>query len=117
MMLLSSLTMFTSSMPGMVFTPSLFRVFCKRLSSVDVVLCTAFFFLRVHDPISHGASTHARAVTDQRSSGRVAKRAALLSISATDLRTVPLPPVLTAEAIFISLSRSIAAACHPAEAC
>ena len=36
----------TSSMPGMVFTPSRFSVLCSRLSSVEVVLCTAFFFLR-----------------------------------------------------------------------
>jgi hypothetical protein len=47
-------------MPGMVFTPSLLRVLCKRLSSVVVVLCTAFFFLRDNQPISQGASTHAR---------------------------------------------------------
>lgn len=38
--------MCTSSMPGMVFTPSRFSVLCSRLSSVCVVLCTAFFFLR-----------------------------------------------------------------------
>ena len=38
--------MLTSSMPGIVFTPSLLRVFCSRLSSVDVVLWTAFFFLQ-----------------------------------------------------------------------
>lgn len=43
---LLSLKMFTSSMPGMVFTPRRFSVFCSLLSSVDVVLCTAFFFLR-----------------------------------------------------------------------
>ncbi len=43
---LSSWKMFTSSMPGMAFTPRRFSVFCSRLSSVDVVLCTAFFFLR-----------------------------------------------------------------------
>ncbi|GIL89354.1 hypothetical protein Vretifemale_17179, partial [Volvox reticuliferus] len=54
-------------MPGIVFTPRRFRVFCNRLSSVDVVLCTAFFFLL----------------------------------------TEPLPPVRTAPAIFISLSRSM----------
>jgi hypothetical protein len=30
----------------MTFTPSLFRVLWRRLSSVEVVLCTAFFFLR-----------------------------------------------------------------------
>jgi len=44
-MTLSSLKMLTSSMPGMVFTPSRFSVFCSRLSSVDVVLCTALCFL------------------------------------------------------------------------
>ncbi len=33
-------------MPGMVFTPSLFNVLCNLLSSVVVVLCTAFFFLK-----------------------------------------------------------------------
>lgn len=37
--------MLTSSMPGMVLTPSRLSVFCSRLSSVLVVLCTAFFFL------------------------------------------------------------------------
>lgn len=40
--------MLTSSMPGMVFTPSRLSVLCSRLSSVLVVLCTAFFFLRVY---------------------------------------------------------------------
>lgn len=48
----SSLTMFTSSMPGMVFTPSLLRVLCRRLSSVVVVLWLAFFFLRTGAQIS-----------------------------------------------------------------
>jgi hypothetical protein len=43
---LSSLKMFTSSMAGIVFTLSRFSVFCSRLSSVVLVLCTAFFFLR-----------------------------------------------------------------------
>ena len=38
--------MLTSSMPGMVLTPSRLSVFCSRLSSVLVVLCTAFFFLQ-----------------------------------------------------------------------
>jgi hypothetical protein len=33
-------------MPGMVLTPRRLSVFCSRLSSVVVVLCTAFFFLR-----------------------------------------------------------------------
>jgi hypothetical protein len=42
----SSLKMLTSSMPGMVLTPSLFSVLCNLLSSVVVVLCTAFFFLK-----------------------------------------------------------------------
>lgn len=92
MTLLSSLTMFTSSMPGMVFTPSLLRVLCKRLSSVVVVLCTAFFFLRDNQAIRACASTHASC-----------DRSRLPQY----LRTVPLPPVLTAEAIFINLSRSI----------
>lgn len=41
----SSLKMLTSSMPGMVFTPNRFKVFCSLLSSVEVVLWTAFFFL------------------------------------------------------------------------
>ena len=36
----------TSSMPGMVFTPSRFRVAWSRLSSVVDTLCTAFFFLQ-----------------------------------------------------------------------
>jgi hypothetical protein len=44
---LLSLKMFTSSMPGMVFTPRRFSVFWSLLSSVDVVLWTAFFFLCV----------------------------------------------------------------------
>jgi hypothetical protein len=44
-MTVSSLKMLTSSMPGMVLTPSLFKVLCNLLSSVVVVLCTAFFFL------------------------------------------------------------------------
>lgn len=37
---------FTSSIPGIVFTPNLFNVLCNRLSSVVVALCTAFFFLK-----------------------------------------------------------------------
>jgi hypothetical protein len=41
----SSLKMLTSSMPGIVFTPILFKVLWRRLSSVVVVLWTAFFFL------------------------------------------------------------------------
>ena len=41
----SSLKMFTSSMPGMTLTPRRLRVFVRRLSSVEVVLCRAFFFL------------------------------------------------------------------------
>ncbi len=45
-MTVSSLKMLTSSMPGMVLTPSLFSVLCNLLSSVVVVLCTAFFFLK-----------------------------------------------------------------------
>ena len=36
----------TSSMAGMLFTPRRFSVFCRRLSSVVVVLCTIFFFRR-----------------------------------------------------------------------
>ena len=44
-MTLSSLKMLTSSMPGMVLTLRRFRVFCSRLSSVEFVLWTAFFFL------------------------------------------------------------------------
>lgn len=44
-MTVSSWKMLTSSIPGMVLTPSLLRVFCRRLSSVVVVLWTAFFFL------------------------------------------------------------------------
>jgi hypothetical protein len=38
--------MSTSSMPGMVLTPSRLRVFCSFLSSVVAVLCTVFFLLR-----------------------------------------------------------------------
>jgi hypothetical protein len=45
-MTVSSRKILTSSMPGMVFTPSLFNVLCNLLSSVVVVLCTAFFFLK-----------------------------------------------------------------------
>ena len=41
-----SLKRLTSSMAGMLFTPSLFSVFCNRLSSVVVVLWMAFFFRR-----------------------------------------------------------------------
>jgi hypothetical protein len=37
-------------MAGMLLTPSRFSVFCNRLSSVVVVLCTAFFFRRT-DPL------------------------------------------------------------------
>lgn len=33
-------------MPGMVLTPIRFKVPCKRLSSVEPVLWTAFFFLQ-----------------------------------------------------------------------
>jgi hypothetical protein len=69
-MTVSSLKMFTSSMPGIVLTPSLFKVLCNLLSSVVVVLCTAFFFLL----------------------------------------TLPLPPVLTALAIFMSFSLFMVAA-------
>jgi hypothetical protein len=43
---LLSLKTLTSSMPGIVLTPRRLRVFCKRLSSVLVVLWTAFFFLQ-----------------------------------------------------------------------
>lgn len=49
--------MLTSSMPGIVFTPNRFSVFCNLLSSVDVVLWTAFFFLHkpfaLHDPTAN----------------------------------------------------------------
>ena len=41
----SSWNRLTSSIPGMVFTPSRFSVLCNLLSSVEVVLWTAFFFL------------------------------------------------------------------------
>ena len=41
-----SLKRLTSSMAGMLFTPSLFSVFCSLLSSVVVVLWMAFFFRR-----------------------------------------------------------------------
>lgn len=41
----SSLKMLTSSIAGMAFTPTLFKVLCNRLSSVVVALWTAFFFL------------------------------------------------------------------------
>lgn len=51
-MTVSSMKMLTSSMPGIVFTPNLFRVFCNLLSSVDVVLWTAFFFLHCHSSTS-----------------------------------------------------------------
>ena len=44
-MTVSSLKMFTSSMPGMVLTPRRFSVFCRRLSSWPLDLCTAFFLL------------------------------------------------------------------------
>ena len=37
----------TSSIPGIVLTPNLFSVFCSLLSSVEVVLWTAFFFLHI----------------------------------------------------------------------
>lgn len=43
----SSLKMLTSSICGIAFTPILFKVLCSLLSSVVVVLCTAFFFLHV----------------------------------------------------------------------
>jgi hypothetical protein len=33
-------------MPGMVLTPMRFKVPCRRLSSVEPVLWTAFFFLQ-----------------------------------------------------------------------
>jgi hypothetical protein len=33
-----------------VFTPSRLSVFCSRLSSVEAVLWTAFFFLCNHQP-------------------------------------------------------------------
>lgn len=46
-MLPSSLKRLTSSMPGMVVTPRRFRVCCRRLSSVDAVLCVAFFLRRI----------------------------------------------------------------------
>ena len=38
----SSLIMFTSSMPGIVFTESFFSDDCSRLSSVVAVRCTTF---------------------------------------------------------------------------
>lgn len=108
MMLLSSLMMFTSSMPGMVFTPSLLSVFCKRLSSVEVVLCTAFFFLRGEEPIRRRASGCLE--HDHLGPGG-ADRWCTAPGAGTNLRTVPLPPVLTADAIFMSLSRSIFDGC------
>ena len=46
----SSLKMLTSSIPGIVFTPILFNVLWSRLSSVVVVLWTAFFFLSAFFP-------------------------------------------------------------------
>jgi len=46
----SSLKMLTSSIPGIVFTPILFKVLWSLLSSVVVVLWTAFFFLPTKIP-------------------------------------------------------------------
>ena len=43
----SSLKMLTSSIAGMALTPILFKVLWSRLSSVVVVLWTAFFFLQL----------------------------------------------------------------------
>ncbi len=54
----SSLKMLTSSMPGMVFTPKRFSTLWSRLSSVVVVLCTAFFFLREHDRVCESPPLH-----------------------------------------------------------
>lgn len=73
---------FTSSIPGIVFTPRRFNVLCRRLSSVVAVLCGTFFFLQTH--LSSPPFTYL-----------------------SHLLTVPLPPVLTALDIRFNLSRSI----------
>jgi cell wall-associated NlpC family hydrolase len=52
--------MLTSSMPGIVLTPSLFKVLCNLLSSVVVVLCTAFFFLNTKGSLSFLKKSHAK---------------------------------------------------------
>lgn len=52
----SSLNMFTSSIAGMVLTPTLLRVPCSLLSSVVTVLCTAFFFLKTQSSFSNSTT-------------------------------------------------------------
>jgi hypothetical protein len=101
--------MLTSSMPGMVLTPRRFSVLCSRLSSVVAVLCTAFFFLC--DTANQAALSvyscippPSRAFAQHRSPPVAHPRTADI----THLRTVPFPPVLTAEAILANLSRSMA---------
>ncbi len=93
-------------MPGMVFTPSRFNVFCSRLSSVDVVLCTAFFFLNgaIQTALIEDAprSRHQHPAPRAGAAPSLGKHG-----SAAYLRTEPFPPVRTAPAIRMSFSRSI----------
>lgn len=53
-------------MPGIVLTPNLFNVFCNLLSSVEVVLCTAFFFLQYFQIISGRESSTTEAARSLR---------------------------------------------------
>ncbi len=69
---------FTSSIPGMVLTPSRFSVLCSRLSSVVAALCTAFFFLR--------ARVRVRGLGYHTSAGRAARRLLQHSAAAERVR-------------------------------
>jgi len=131
--------MLTSSMPGIVLTPSLFKVLCNLLSSVVVVLCTAFFFLNTKGSLSFLKKSHTKKgkvkfvekqencnnkaaakphntelprqstaasnpkntrATKEKRTAEEEKR----ETRSTYLLTLPLPPVRTALAIFMSFS-------------
>ena len=100
-------------MPGMVFTPRRLSVLCSRLSSVLVVLCTAFFFLYRHawGPILAGPLSLLPSIAcgPQLPTGGLWAAAACRATpcAVAHLRTVPLPPVRTTPAIFCRRSTFI----------
>lgn len=120
----SSWKMLTSSIPGMTFTPSLFKVLCSLLSSVVVVLWTAFFFLRTKyiNKVRNKSDMRANMLWHRRTQTHSPMKECMnqnLQVTSskyeawmisTNLLTLPFPPVRTALAIFISFSLFI---CFP----
>jgi len=106
-------------MPGMVLTPMRFKVPCRRLSSVEPVLWTAFFFLQSR---ASGGEKMCESRGKRESKGRVrveglqgtfdCMHVSYVSLdgmrnAVTHLLTVPLPPVRTVPAIFCNFSTFI----------